>query len=128
MSVQSIHIQKPIQQILLQNEPILSRIEKSIHLEPGSLKLMKKEHIICEKDPSKLKDVGKYLKNELKGFHFFMMKIKLENDLNEATFSNYFNALKARHKNLANVKDALYYSKNNVNDYYFYSLFIYYIL
>ncbi|KAL7713880.1 Caldesmon [Entamoeba marina] len=92
MTTQSIKIAKPFFQILLQNEPILTTIESRINVPPGSLKLMKKQFIICESNPEKLKEVGTHLKTEFKKYCSFTTKVQLTPDTNiQLVMTHYLN-------------------------------------
>ena len=91
MSKATIKIEKVGHQVLLQNEPILERIEEKIGLPKNSLKFENKMNITCKSNPAKLKDVAgllilrseyrtkyswNYIKNKDKSFKYSIIYLK----------------------------------------------------
>ncbi|ELP91267.1 hypothetical protein EIN_152440 [Entamoeba invadens IP1] len=101
----TIPVKNDAPRIILQNEPILLEIEKKLNLAPGSLRFESQKYITCPSDPTKLKQVSPFLKEQFKQFVFFTVKTQYETNV-QLVLTHYLN-LQARYPNLSDLRFAL---------------------
>ncbi|EDR22976.1 caldesmon, putative [Entamoeba dispar SAW760] len=120
MKTESIKIDKPIYQVLLQNEPILEHIEEKLGLSRGSLKFEKKQFITCKSNPEKLKLVGPHLKNEFKNYVYFTSKVECIGDANIQQLVTHYLAIQFRHPSTNDLHFCLTNENKNQSEFVIY--------
>ncbi|EKE41890.1 hypothetical protein ENU1_041110 [Entamoeba nuttalli P19] len=120
MKTESIKIDKPIYQVLLQNEPILEHIEEKLGLSRGSLKFEKKQFITCKSNPEKLKLVGPHLKNEFKNYVYLTSKVECIGDANIQQLVTHYLAIQFRHPSTNDLHFCLVNENKNQSEFVIY--------
>ncbi|BFU22557.1 hypothetical protein EHI8A_078950 [Entamoeba histolytica HM-1:IMSS-B] len=120
MKKQSIKVSKETSRILLQNQPILSNIEKALQLEPQSLKFVQKQFICYEPDPKKLKDVIPLLKIELNKYIGFTAKFQLEGETTVQSLLSHLLSLRFRFPSTCDLRFVLLSENKRQCEFYIY--------
>ncbi|KAL7718586.1 Caldesmon [Entamoeba marina] len=84
---------------------------------PILFNLLKKQFIICESKPEKLKEVGAYLKTEFKQYYSFITKVQLGDSLNIQLVLTHYLSLQFRLPSTSDLRFALLSEPKSITEY-----------
>lgn len=121
--IESIEINDPVHIVLLENEPILTNIERSLQLEPNTVRLVQRKYLTCN-DETQLNNCMNELQCEVKKYTYAQFKVKISTFYNEELVLTHLRTLGQYYSLYRGLK---FYqlpvpSLGNISDYIVYSL------